>query len=281
MFPPGPWRERAGKRLPKSGALTHIRLDLLAVWEYMGMLRWSHPRHPCYMCGCAREALHRFRLHAGWAERSAAIYLNQVAERTIPVRVAKEQVETVLAALSSTWKTHGRELETPLREFRLTAGDALAVGGDVTDIWELEHLRAVASERDVNMVFVRLRGAAFKFANPLMSVVGVSAQTLCICRMHSFDMGPVAAWCATVIWRLLEARWPNNPGLEFHLPVFDEKCNIVFPQAECLGPDPDQGLNQLSRGLRRWWPRGVPRARKKLGPNAFSCATSARGQSRF
>lgn len=254
-FPRGPWQDRAGKPLQKNGALTHIRLDLLAVWEYFGFHRWNNPEHPCYECHCARADLHNYGRHNSWGEVTRADYLNRVASTTFVVRVPIEAINDVLAALSASWnpKANGRVLRAPFPQYGLSAGDCLTVGGDVLDLWEFEtELRARASSKNhAVLVFARIRQAPFKFTNPLMFVTGVSPSTIAVDRMHSLDLGTVSAWNATVIWRLLEAavgQTQQNRGLRARAYAL---CILLNMQAGCLGHD---GLPVLSRLIKRWKP---------------------------
>jgi hypothetical protein len=240
---PGVHKQRAGQPLGKHGALCLMRLDLLGVWEYLGMLRWNVKRRPCFLCTETRDGMFKFGRHQQWQEISAEDYVNEVAARTHAVSLTTEDLQAVFASLSPSWVELGRQLTSSLPQLGLAQGDCLVVASDATDLWvTLEDLLPLSRVRPVRLVFQRAEGAPFKFVSPLMSITGASIRMVCICRLHSLDCGIVSAWCGNVVWRLLRA-------------------DVFQTGADEKGIE--DGLSALSKILVSWWPKGMLRSRKK------------------
>ena len=232
------WQARAGQPMKFHGAFVHIRLDLLATWEYLGFLRWNSNIQPCRVCQCmSRDELFDFKGHQSWIPVGSAKYMNEVASRTIVVTVRVVALCALLAAVTPTWSTYGRELTQDFPELNLCRGDALAVAHDVPDLYfDTAALVALARQRPVKLVFQRWADASCKFASPLLSVTGAGLHTVSFCRMHTFDLGPVSVWNGVVIRRLLRVNAFNTGK---------SKTGRV------------RGLAVLSKKLARWKPIGA------------------------
>ena len=188
------------------GALVHILGDWAEISHTWGFPDWSNVLHPCYCCTSVKDDLRQVGslspLSEPWPMKDHAAYVRACngCERLVQVTSA-ESLARLLGYLSFT--DRGYELEAPLAELGLEAGDKLMPSLALPDL-DIRRLSDIRAFPQV-LTFWRPRNVTMaKWRNPIFQDdIGVSVRSFSIDVMHTLNLGTYKAFCMTCIWWML------------------------------------------------------------------------------